>query len=276
VALPVRVVVAQSEQQIEDAERVRWQVYCAEECLLPPTTGRDKREIDDNDFSPLTAHVLAYVGDEPVGTVRLITAPRPSRHAKEHCGLPIESKFVLSGFERPGVVLAEVTRYCVLRKFRGTRVTPALFAALHAESKRRGISHWVAGANAATDSSEDAAIAYQLIVARKLLSHVFQARCLDPAGPAGPAGDAQRWLYTPEQRSSAARGELDALKLPHTLQLFAAKMAARYLGPPAFDTGFKVFAVPLVTRIADLEERCIGIATATAVAAPAARAASTP
>lgn len=261
--LPVRVVVARSEQQIQDAERVRWQVYCAEECLLPPTSGKDQREIDDNDFSPFTAHLLAYVGDEPVGTVRLITAPRAGGRAKGHHELPIESKFALSGFERPGIVLAEVTRYCVLRKFRGTRVTPALFAALHAESKRRGISHWVAGANAATDSSEDAAIAYRLIVARNLLSNVFRAQSLDSMRLPDVDGHAQRCLYTAEQRSSAARGELDALKLPHTLQLFAAKMAARYLGPPAFDTNFKVFAVPLVTRIADLDERCLGIAAAT-------------
>jgi hypothetical protein len=251
----VRVVVARSQQQIEDAERVRWQVYCAEECLLPTTTGSDGRELDDYDASPFTTHFVAYVGSEPVGTVRLITARGDAGRAK---GLPLESKFALSGFERPGIELAEVTRYCVVRRYRGTSVTGALFAALHGESKRRGLSHWVAAANAGTDSFDDARIAYQLIVARQWLSGVFHALPVSSAGPGGPA---QRRLYTAEQRAVAERGDLSALKLPPTLRLFAGKMAARYLGPPAFDARFQVFAVPLVTRVADLEERSVGIAT---------------
>src|SRR5207249_800049 len=98
-------------------------------------------EIDARDDQEGTIHLLVYAGAEPVGTVRLLPA-RPERAAGGCLGLDLEGKFDLGAFLRPGMVAAEVTRYCVLRRYRGTGVTGALYLALRAESRRRGITHW--------------------------------------------------------------------------------------------------------------------------------------
>jgi hypothetical protein len=248
----LHLVVARNEQHIADAERVRWKVYCEEERILPTSTGIDGRESDGYDFADATTHLLVYAGREPVGTVRLIAARARVAVSSRPLGLDLESNFELSGFNLPGIVLAEVTRYCVLRKFRGTRVTPALFAGLLLESKRRGVTHWVAAANMETDSAEDAAIAYRLIQARNLVSKSFCAHARSVVVPPLKAG---RFVYTQEQRLNAQRGELGALRLPRTLALFATKMGARYIGAPSYDSRFNVFAAPLAVNLADIDDQ---------------------
>lgn len=245
--MQIHLVVAKSEQQIADAERLRWKVYVEEERMLSAYTDQDSRERDRYDASPSTTQLLIYAGAEAVGTVRLTTADPPSGASSRCAGLQIDTKFLLSGFDQPGMKLAEVTRYCVLRRFRGTRVTPTLFAALRQESERRGVTHWVAAANMETDSPEDAAVAYQIIRAKQLLSQVFHARprALEPAPP-----HPTRLVYTDEERKRARRGELEAMKLPRILALFASKMGARYIGSPSYDPRFRVFATPLAVELA--------------------------
>lgn len=243
----LRLVVAGNSRQISDAERLRWQVYGEEEGLLPTSANTNGCEIDSRDFAASTTHVLVYAGDEAVGTVRLIRARSMDDDSTAPWGLALESSFMLSGFNQPGLVLAEVTRFCVLRRFRGTRVTPALFAALKKESLRQGITHWVAAANMETDSAEDAALAYQVIQAKKLINPVFDAQSHGPPSPPPPA---RRFLYTPAERSRARCGDISALRLPRTMSLFVGKMGARCIGAPAYDAYFDIFAAPLAVELA--------------------------
>jgi len=245
--MPLRVLLANSPSHIADAERLRFKVYCEEERLLPARSFADERESDARDRCPRTTHVLAYMGSEAVGTVRLIRSQGCPSSGK--VDLPLEARFALRGFERPGLVVAEVTRYCVLRKFRGTRVVADLFEALLVASLRRGVTHWVAAANMETDSDEDAAIAHRLVSAQGLLSETFRA---EARAVSQPPSIVQRPLYTAEQRSRARRGELAGLKAPPILSLFARRMGARYLGPPAFDDHFNVFALPLVAALSEV------------------------
>jgi len=184
-------------------------------------------------------HLLVYAGTEAVGCVRLTMAPVG--------GLELESKFELSGFVESGAVLAEVTRYCVALPFRGTRVAAALFQGLVEESRRRGVSHWVAAANMQTDCAEDAAIAYGLIRERGWGNERFRAR--NRLELAATRGHTRRFFYSEAQRESARRGETKGLPVPTTLSLFASKMGARYMGPPAYDPYFNVFALPLVAPV---------------------------
>lgn len=245
---PLRLIVARQEADRADAERLRLQVYCEEEHLLPASSKLEVADGDRRELADMSLRLLVYAGREPVGTVRLNVASRCCRSAAGF-GLELESKFALSGFDQPDLVLAEVTGYCVLRRFRGTRVTPALFAALKDESENRGVTHWVAAANMETDCAEDAAIAYQLIRERSLVSTVFGAHARSTESLPLRA---TRFVYSRDQRLAARRGKLGALPLPRTLALFANKMGARYLGPPAYDRHFNVFAAPLAVTVASV------------------------
>jgi L-ornithine Nalpha-acyltransferase len=263
-----RLIVARSEREIADAQRVRFRVYCEEERLLPVEVAPDGRERDRRDGLESTTHLLVYAGAEPVGTVRLCLANAGSPEQPSGFGLDLEASFTLQGFERPGLRLAEITRYCVVRHLRGTRIAPALFAALREASQRLGVTHWVAAANMETDCAEDARIAHRLIETRALLSPAFAAV---PRGGATPSL-AKRFAYTPEERRHASRGELSHLKLPRTLSLFAHKLGGRYLGAPAYDEHFNVFAAPLAVDLAAIGVR-VGHQTSRSVPLPASSAA---
>jgi len=242
-----RYTVARAPHEIAEAQRVRWTVYGEEEQLLPPSAGVAGREIDARDEDDDTIHLLVHAGREPVGTVRLL--PARERGKALHSGglgLELEASFNLGTDAASDLVAAEVTRFCVLRRYRCTGVTKALYAALGTESRRRGITHWFAAANMGTDFAEDAALAYDLVCARTLVDDRFHAE--PRVGPPWHT-PRRRSCYTDEQRRSALRGELGCLAIPRTLALFAIRMGARYIGPPAYDPYFNVFALPLVAPL---------------------------
>jgi putative hemolysin len=236
-----RLVVAQNARQIADAQRVRRRVYVEEEGLLDAATCSGERERDHHDEGESTTHLLVYAGSEAVGTLRLLRAGAPTPS-----GLELESKFILNGFAATGIVAAEVTRYCVLQRYRGTRAAAMLFAGLLAESARSGVTHWVAGANMQTDSAEDAEIAHQLVTRLNLSSDRF---CAEPRRIEPFPTRARRCLYDDEQRARAREGDYESLELPSTLSLFATRLGARYMGAPVYDSYFNVFALPLVAVV---------------------------
>ena len=246
----LRLRVARDSKEVADANDVRRQVYCEEEGLLPADVVRHELQVDAfHRQQHNMADVLVYSGAEPVGTLRLQLGHAESGGAGGALGLELESKFILSGFGEPGTQAAEVTRFCIVRAFRGTRVAALLFGALRRESEVRGVTHWLAAANMETDSSEDAEIAHRLVQQKRLVSSTFLARAREASRPA-PSN--RRAIYTDEQRRAARAGCLADLKLPKTLALFAHKMGARYIGAPSYDAYFNVFALPLAVRLADL------------------------
>jgi L-ornithine Nalpha-acyltransferase len=250
-----RSIIARTAQEITDAQRLRWTVYGEEEALLPASARVDGREIDARDYCEGTTHFLVYDGQEAVGTVRLL---EPS--SALGLDLDLDAKFDLGALSAPGIAPAEVTRYCVLQRYRRTRVATALFLRLFKESSRRGITHWVAGANMGTDCAEDAALAYRVACAQKLVTPRFHAEPRDRERPDTPR---RRPCYTEEQRRRAEEGDLTGLELPRTLSLFANRMGARYIGSPAYDAYFNVFALPLVATLADIAAQQATATTAT-------------
>lgn len=191
--------------------------------------------------------LLVYAGDEPVGALRLRVV-RPVEGGEPLAGLELASKFSFRGFEEPSVVVGEIGGFCVLRRYRGTRAASLLFGALRSESARRGVTHWLAAANTETDSAEEADIVYRLLCSQRLVSSAFHAEARGTKN--SPL--ASRFIYTPDERQRASRGELHSLRLPRVLALFAGKMGARYIGYPAYDRDFKVFATPLAVELAEL------------------------
>jgi putative hemolysin len=241
----LRCTIARTPGQIADAQRVRWQVYGEEERLLPTSAAvEDGREIDAHDEDDAAVHVLVYAGDEAVGTVRLLQARAGAGHVRGgRLGLDLDAKLDLGALCRAGVVPAEITRYCVLRRYRCTSVAKMLYEGLRSESRSRAITCWLAAANMETDYAEDAALAYELLCARNLVDGGWRAK---PRSTPLVRSHRRRPCYTDEQRVSAARGRGAELPLPRTLALFAVRMGARFIGSPMYDDYFNVFALPLI------------------------------
>jgi putative hemolysin len=251
-----RCAIARTAREIRDAQHVRWRVYGEEEKLLPASACLDGREIDARDDREETLHLIVYVAGEAVGTVRLLQAEAGTMARKGgRLGLALESKVDLAGLAAPEIVPAEITRYCVLRQYRCTRVTQALLSGLRDESERRGITHWVAGANMETDCAEDAALAYRVAHDKNLISSRFRAEARAPHLARTPGTPRARHCYTREQRLRALAGDRAGLELPRILALFARWMGARFIGAPLYDAQFKVFALPLVAALADITAR---------------------
>lgn len=241
----LRCAIARTSRHIADAQRVRWRVYGEEEGLLPPSAAVDDgREIDARDQDDAAVHLLVYAGDEPVGTVRLLQARASAGPVLGGClGLDLDAKLDLGALCRPGLAAAEITRYCVLRRYRCTGVAKMLYDALRIESRRRAITCWLAAANMETDYVEDAALAYELLCARDLVDARWRA---EPRAAPAVRSRRRRPCYTDEQRHTAASGRGAELPLPRTLALFSIRMGARFIGPPMYDDYFNTFALPLI------------------------------
>ncbi|MEO8905774.1 MAG: GNAT family N-acetyltransferase [Polyangiaceae bacterium] len=240
-----QLVSAQRAGQMRDAELVRYRVYSEEERLVGPHGCPDVSEVDPHELSERTKHLIVYSGAEPIGTLRLALA-RTRGAGDDQFGFDLESSFILGGFALPGVVPAEVTRFCILRRYRGTRVASLLYAGLLVESARLGVTHLVAEANMETDCAGDAALAYRLVRERQWTDSRFSAV---PRRAASPPEKPTRFVYTEEQRCRTRQGALAEVELPRTLALFAQRMRGRYIGPPVYEPHFNVFALPLVAQL---------------------------
>ncbi|RKH57904.1 GNAT family N-acetyltransferase [Corallococcus aberystwythensis] len=245
--------VATAQRELDDALRIRYRVFGEELRMLGPKRPRAPREADCFDTLRTTAHVVVYAGAEPVATARLLTPnAEVAAFADTAVGLDIEKKLDLSELVAPGRVFAETTRYCVTQRYRNSAVL-RLQAGLYRESRRRGVTHWIAAANMETDSQEEADLYYQAAARRGWVSDSFRVRTREfPAPPAEPLAA----RLTEAQRAQA---RLDILRLPPVVSLFADKMGARFIGPPHFDPAFNRFTVPLVAALDAIPERTLNL-----------------
>lgn len=242
--------IATTQQQLDDALRVRWEVFATELKMLGRPAHTVPRENNGFDTLETTAHVIVYADGVPVATTRLsLPNPEVARATGGRLGIDLESKVDLSGLGGPNMVFAELTRFCILKDWRHSAVLMWLHAGLHQESRRRGVTHWVASGNTETDSAEDARIAFQLAAHQGLLSTRWRARTLDdPRPPEVPTAP----IYTPEERERARQGRFEGLRLPRVLSLFSGKLGARFIAEPLFEAGFRRFTLPLVAALDDV------------------------
>jgi hypothetical protein len=239
--------IAATQRELDDALRVRWAVFGAELHLVGGPVPPAPREVNCFDTLETTVHLVVYADELPVATSRLLLPnPEVARSTGTRLGIALEQKLDLSALEGPGLVFAESTRFCVLAPWRHSEALVRLQAGLYKESRRRGVTHWVASANAETDSSEDARIVFQLAQRQGLVSPRWRVPgrepCASPDVPSAP-------LYTPSQRAQARQGQLDGLRMPRVLSLFAHKMGARFIAEPLYDAGFRRFSMPLVAAL---------------------------
>jgi hypothetical protein len=197
-----------------------------------------------------TVHLVVYADGEPVATSRLLLPnPEVARASAGHLGIELEQKLDLSGVGGPGLVFAESTRFCILKRWRHSEVLLRLQAGLYEESRRRGVTHWIASANTETDSDEDAHLVFQLAAWRGWLSQRWRVTARKPSeAPAIPGAP----LFTSSERERARQGLLEGLRMPRVLSLFAQKMGARFVAEPLYDPAFRRFSMPLVAALDEL------------------------
>jgi len=242
--------VATTQRQLDDALRVRWSVFGQELSLLGGPVPGAPREVDSFDTLETTSHLVVYAGAQPVATSRLLLPnPEVAHTTGGVLGLALEQKLDLSSVRAPGIVFAESTRFCILKQWRHSEVLLRLQAGLYQLSRGLGVTHWIASANTETDSTEDARLVFQVASRQGLVSarwHVqARAACTPPATASAP-------LYTPAERARARGGQLDGLRMPRTLSLFAHKMGARFIGEPHYDAHFRRFSMPLIAALDEL------------------------
>jgi len=242
--------IATTQQQLDDALRVRWEVFGTELELLERPAYAVPRENNGFDTLETTAHVIVYADGVPVATTRLLLPnPEVARATGGRLGVDLESKVDLSDLGGPNMVFAETTRLCILKDWRHSAVLMWLYAGLYQESRRRAVTHWIASANTETDSAEDARILFQVAAHQGLLSTRWRARTLAyPQSPKAPAAP----LYTPWERERARQGRFEGLCLPRVLSLFSSKMGARFIAEPLYDARFRRFSLPLVAALNDV------------------------
>ena len=242
--------VASTQRQIDDALRVRWAVFGEELRLIGGPGPAAPREVNCFDTLETTIHLVVYAGCRPVATARLLLPNTEVAHSTHgHLGIDLEQKYDLSCVGGQSMSLAESTRFCVVKDYRRPDVLLRLQSSLYQESRRRGVTHWIASANTETDSAEDAALLYQVVDHKGLVHPRWRVQAREHSQPPAVA---RAPLYTPAERERARLGWHDSLRLPRTLGLFAHKMGARFLGEPIYDTHFRRYAMPLIAALDDV------------------------
>jgi hypothetical protein len=197
-----------------------------------------------------TVHLVVYADETPVATSRLLLPnPEVARATGGSLGIELEQKLDLSDVGAPGLMFAESTRFCILKGWRHSEVLVRLQAGLYKESRRHGVTHWIAAANMETDSAEDARLVFDVAAYQGLVSQRWRVRARTPSVPPDIPSVS---LYTPQQRTRALRGRLDGLSMPRVLSLFAHKMGARFVAEPLYDMGFRRFSLPLVAALDEI------------------------
>lgn len=204
-------------------------------------------ETDELDTADETCLLNTYCQGECVGAARLLQPCEAfARYHGLEIGLPLAGKHDLRPLMAEGS-LAEPSRVCVVPEVRGTSAARVTVAAVFRESRRLGVDFLVGAANAETDSVDDARIQLRVLEARGLVTREHR---LPRKRHAEASGRAERPFYTPEQRERAARGDLDGLPFARTLALYA-RAGARFLGEPALDPVFGLYALPLIVDVAE-------------------------
>jgi putative hemolysin len=252
---PLSCRVATTQRQLDDALRIRWAVFGAEMELLGGITPPAPREVNCFDTLETTVHLIVYAGDEPVATSRLLLPnPEVARTVGGQLGIDLERKLDLSAMAGPGLLFAETTRLCILKSWRNSEAILWLQAGLYLESRRRGVTHWIASANMDTDWVEDARLACQVAHHQGLMSPRWRARALAPQSPPDVANTP---IYTDPERERARQGRLEGLRLPRVLSFLARKMGARFIAEPLYDAGFRRFSLPLIAALDEIPARTL-------------------
>lgn len=240
--------VAETRKEIDDALRLRHQVFVQELRNLDPVRNAVPREVDSFDSPETTIHLVAYEGTAAVGVARII---RPNQEFAQSMGtrfgFDIESKFDLTDLTQKNFCFAETMRYCVISGARNRSVASVVHREAVRISRELGITHWIGSATIETNIPEEAA---RIASVAANLGFVRKDMWITP-----------RQTFCPVNENSGAqfgstgcqweRPLLSNDKLPRILAMYSRRLAARIIGPPLYDPRFRGYSIPIVMAVAD-------------------------
>ena len=230
---------ARDEDDVRDAQRLRWRVFTEEmgARLERPKGVRGKLDVDR--FDAFCEHLLVRAVDaesgkpgKAIGTYRVLT-PDAARRAG---GLYSETEFDLDPVRPLLGTAVELGRSCVHPKWRAGGVVMALWGALGEFMQRNGLDTMI---GCASIGMRDGGHAAASIWARLRETHLA----------------APEWRVTPRLALpvESLRQDVEA-EVPALIKGYL-RCGAKVLGPPAWDPQFNSADLPLMMRFQDLPQR---------------------
>ena len=240
--------IAETRKEIDDALRVRHQVFVQELHNLDPVRNAVPREVDSFDLPESTTHFVAYDGNTPIGVARMIRPnPEIAQATGTYFGFDIESKFDLTSLAHKNWRIAEMMRYCVLASARNRHVASVIHREAVRLCRQIGITHWIGSATIETNVPAEAA---QIAAIASSLGQVRQDAWITPRKTFCPVNENSSFLL-----GSTGCRLPPALppnsKLPRTLAMYTRHLAARIIGPPIYDPRFRGYSIPILMEVAE-------------------------
>jgi L-ornithine Nalpha-acyltransferase len=248
-SLPKYTRLAKTQNDVDHAQRLRFQSIAADLRIAVATDPRVGREISSVDNLETTYHLLLCCGRDLVGTARLAL---PNREIASVTGQPfgfeLEEEFDLSSLSAIPR-LAEVARVCILRAWRSTSAVLRLYEGLYCLSRELGVTHWIGGVDCQTSRADEAELMRSVLEHRNLIDPRF---CVE-AHPSPAENLGSGAFYSDHERAHAKERPV-SLRIASTLTTFTRRLGARCIGRPARHPAFPRCVMPMLAALDELPE----------------------
>jgi putative hemolysin len=243
-AVRLEVAWAASEQDVREAQRLRYRVFAGEMLArLSPPPGTQPG-LDADGFDPYCDHLLVRAvqpGDAPgqaevVGTYRVL----PPARARAAGGFYTDTEFDLAPLSALRPRALELGRSCVHPHWRLGGVVLGMWSALAAYMLEQDLDTMI---GCASMSVADGGAA-----ARTLWRHLRRSHLADPPWRVRPH------TPLPIPAEGPATADDAPLQAPPLIKGYL-RCGARLLGPPAFDPAFNTADLPMMLRLQDMAPR---------------------
>lgn len=240
--------IAETRKEIDDATRVRHEVFAQELENLDPVRHAVPREVDAYDPLLTTIHLVAYVDGKAVGAARIITPNAEiARATGTLFGFEIESKFDLTNLALQNLQLAETMRYCVVARARRLPVAAALLREGVRVSRDLGITHWIGSSTIETSVPE---VAARVESEGASLGIVHRDIRITPRKAACPVRAPQNARFEASE-CCLSRIRPSNFNFPRVLSMYSQRLGARIIGPPLYDARFRGYSIPILIAVAE-------------------------
>jgi len=215
-----------------------------------------ERDISSIDCLGTTEHVLVFEDQLCVATARLaFPNPDVARASRTRLGLELENAGVdLSGLHDISDQVAEISRLCVLKRWRGTAAVIRLYEGLYVVSRQRGVRYWVGGVDCRTSNLAEAQLMRSILGLRGAIDPRHQLAVVGKPAPAGQPGGTKTEFYTKEQLELAELGHSEGLPIAGALVAFTKRLGATCIGWPAMHPAFPRYVLPMLVDLDRLPE----------------------